>query len=195
MRVSNCMSMILFPLLLAVAVDAFVPLPPACALASFSSSFPAISSSPSTSILLSSEGRIRRSLASSTGRCSFCRPATAAASLDGMSDTPPSTPASSSPSSTPSSDAPAAAAAAAAVAAALASGEIKLQKVKNIRDLSSVKGSGIQPGRIYRTGYLSKASPEDIKFIREKVNFKTLIDLRSEKELGMDDQMNSSVYE
>jgi len=34
-----------------------------------------------------------------------------------------------------------------------------------------------------------------IKFIREKVNFKTLIDLRSEKELGMDDQMNSSVYE
>lgn len=58
-----------------------------------------------------------------------------------------------------------------------------------------MKGSGIQPGRIYRTGYLSKASPEDIKFIREKVNFKTLIDLRSEKELGMDDQINSSVYE
>lgn len=35
-------------------------------------------------------------------------------------------------------------------------------QVKNIRDLASVAGSKIKPGRIYRTGYLSKASPEDV---------------------------------
>jgi hypothetical protein len=34
-----------------------------------------------------------------------------------------------------------------------------------------------------------------IKLIREKLNFKTLIDLRSEKELAMDDQKNSTVYD
>lgn len=36
---------------------------------------------------------------------------------------------------------------------------------------------------------------KQIKMIREKLNFKTLIDLRSEKELAMDDQKNGTVYE
>lgn len=40
-----------------------------------------------------------------------------------------------------------------------------LLQVKNIRDLASVSGSGIKPGRLYRTGYLSKASPEDVRDI------------------------------
>lgn len=39
-------------------------------------------------------------------------------------------------------------------------------QVKNIRDLASVQGSGIKPGRVFRTGYLSKASPEDVSGLK-----------------------------
>lgn len=40
-----------------------------------------------------------------------------------------------------------------------------------------------------------KKKSQQIKLIREKLAFKTLIDLRSEKELAMDDQKNSTVYD
>jgi hypothetical protein len=50
----------------------------------------------------------------------------------------------------------------------MVTGGIKLERVKNIRDLSSVRGSGIKAGRIYRTGYLSKASEEDVRSRRER---------------------------
>ncbi len=37
--------------------------------------------------------------------------------------------------------------------------------------------------------------PQQIKLIRDKLSFKTLIDLRSAKELKMDDQKDSNVYD
>ncbi|EWM29020.1 Tyrosine-protein phosphatase family, C-terminal domain protein [Nannochloropsis gaditana] len=195
MKASVRVAVLLFPFLIAAVVDGFIPLPPTCAWASSSAS-----SSPSSN-LPAFEDRARIPCSPSGARHRALNIASSAASLGGMSDsssssssssTSSSSPSSSppSPSSTPPSDAAAAAAAAAAVG--MVTGGIKLERVKNIRDLSSVRGSGIKAGRIYRTGYLSKASEEDIKFIRETAKFKTLIDLRSEKELGMDDQMNSS---
>lgn len=43
-----------------------------------------------------------------------------------------------------------------------ASGPVQLDNVKNIRDLCTVRDANIKPGRVYRTGYLSKASKADV---------------------------------
>lgn len=44
------------------------------------------------------------------------------------------------------------------------SGPVQLDNVKNIRDLCTVRDANIKPGRVYRTGYLSKASKADVSF-------------------------------
>lgn len=63
---------------------------------------------------------------------------------------------------------------------------LPLEKVKNARDLSSVKGSPIKPGRVYRMGRVSDATPQDIDLLLKEINIKTLVDLRSPTELKDD---------
>ena len=63
---------------------------------------------------------------------------------------------------------------------------LALEKVKNARDLASVKGSPIQPGRVYRMGRVSDATPQDIDLLMKEINIKTLVDLRSPTELKDD---------
>src|SRR3569832_150132 len=59
------------------------------------------------------------------------------------------------------------------------------EKIKNARDLASVQNSPIRPGRIFRTGRLSDATDADIALLK-KLNFRTLVDLRSPTELKDD---------
>jgi hypothetical protein len=63
---------------------------------------------------------------------------------------------------------------------------LNLEKVKNARDLSSVKGSPILPGRVYRMGRVSDATEHDIDLLMKEINLKTLVDLRSPTELKDD---------
>ena len=64
---------------------------------------------------------------------------------------------------------------------------LPLEKVKNCRDLASVRKSPIQPNRIYRLGRLSDATDADIDLLlRGKVNLTTIVDLRSPTELKDD---------
>lgn len=60
------------------------------------------------------------------------------------------------------------------------------QKVKNARDLASVQNSPIQPGRVLRMGRVSDATSDDINLLMEKLQLKTLVDLRSPTELKDD---------
>mmetsp|Transcript_1507 Transcript_1507/g.2061 ORF Transcript_1507/g.2061 Transcript_1507/m.2061 type:complete len:395 (-) Transcript_1507:272-1456(-) len=62
----------------------------------------------------------------------------------------------------------------------------QLESVKNCRDLASVCGSGIRPGRVIRTGFLSNASVRDMEIFNERLGLKTVLDLRSPRELGDD---------
>ncbi len=50
-----------------------------------------------------------------------------------------------------------------------------LERVKNIRDLSSVEGYGIAPGRVFRTGHLSAATVRDAKMLRDCTGLRTLV--------------------
>jgi len=69
-----------------------------------------------------------------------------------------------------------------------------LECVKNTRDLASVTGSPVKPGRVFRTSCVGTASDNDSCVIVE--NIKTLIDLRSDKEYNMDgEKYNSTVWE
>lgn len=63
---------------------------------------------------------------------------------------------------------------------------LKLQKVKNARDLASVKHCPIQPGRIIRTGRVSDATKQDLTLLNDQIGVKTLVDLRSYTELKDD---------
>lgn len=58
-------------------------------------------------------------------------------------------------------------------------------KIKNARDLASVRNSPIQPGRVFRMGRLSDATEEDIALLK-RLDFQTLVDLRSPTELKDD---------
>lgn len=49
------------------------------------------------------------------------------------------------------------------------------ERVKNIRDLSSVRGSEIVPGRVFRTGYLSEATVADAERLRDVNGVRTLV--------------------
>jgi hypothetical protein len=50
----------------------------------------------------------------------------------------------------------------------LAPVQLRLAEVKNVRDMAGVQGSGIRAGRVFRTGYLSRASPSDIELLKEQ---------------------------
>lgn len=63
---------------------------------------------------------------------------------------------------------------------------LALEKIKNARDLASVRNSPVKPGRIYRTGRFSDASPADLKLLFGELGIKTLVDLRSPTELKDD---------
>ena len=71
---------------------------------------------------------------------------------------------------------------------------LPLQKVKNARDLASVKNSPIRPNRIFRTGRLGDATPEDQTLLLEQIGIRTLVDLRSPTELKDDPALSSSVF-
>mmetsp|Transcript_9415 Transcript_9415/g.26017 ORF Transcript_9415/g.26017 Transcript_9415/m.26017 type:complete len:495 (+) Transcript_9415:237-1721(+) len=63
---------------------------------------------------------------------------------------------------------------------------LPLQNVKNARDLSTVRGSPVVPGRLYRTGRVSDATADDIRLLLDDLNVTTLVDLRSPTELKDD---------
>lgn len=63
---------------------------------------------------------------------------------------------------------------------------LPLLKVKNARDLASVRGSPVKPGHVYRIGRVSDATHEDLKILYGDIGIKTLVDLRSPTELKDD---------
>jgi len=63
---------------------------------------------------------------------------------------------------------------------------LPLQKVKNARDLASVSGSPVKPGKVYRIGRVSDATPDDLDILFGDIGVKTLVDLRSPTELKDD---------
>jgi Tyrosine phosphatase family len=64
---------------------------------------------------------------------------------------------------------------------------LPFQKVKNARDLASVRNSPVRPGRIFRMGRVSDATdPHDIQLLFDALNLQTLVDLRSPTELKDD---------
>jgi hypothetical protein len=63
---------------------------------------------------------------------------------------------------------------------------LKLEKIKNARDLCSPNNSPIQPGRIIRCGRVSDATDRDLSLLKNDIGIKTLVDLRSYTELKDD---------
>lgn len=70
-----------------------------------------------------------------------------------------------------------------------------LEKVKNCRDLASVKNSPIKPGRILRTGRLGDATEKDQDLLFNKIGITTLVDLRSPTELKDDPELMASTFQ
>mmetsp|Transcript_38264 Transcript_38264/g.46701 ORF Transcript_38264/g.46701 Transcript_38264/m.46701 type:complete len:395 (-) Transcript_38264:209-1393(-) len=66
---------------------------------------------------------------------------------------------------------------------------IPFECIKNARDLASVRDSTVKPGRVYRMGKISDASPSDVTALSE-LNIKTVVDLRSPTEWKEDDKLN-----
>ena len=72
---------------------------------------------------------------------------------------------------------------------------LPLENVKNARDLASIQGSPVIPGRLFRTGRVSDASASDIALLFDELNVTTLVDLRSPTELKDDTTlMREEVY-
>lgn len=67
---------------------------------------------------------------------------------------------------------------------------LPLEKVKNARDLASARNSPVRPGRVYRIGRVSDATPSDLEVLYGDVGVKTLVDLRSPTELGDDPSLD-----
>ncbi len=63
---------------------------------------------------------------------------------------------------------------------------LKLAKVKNARDLASVKECPIKPHRLYRMGRVSDATEADLHLLNDEIGIRTLVDLRSPTELKED---------
>lgn len=63
---------------------------------------------------------------------------------------------------------------------------INFEKVKNARDLASVRNSPIQPCRLIRTGRISDATEKDLDVLHDELGIRTLVDLRSPTELKDD---------
>lgn len=72
---------------------------------------------------------------------------------------------------------------------------LPLKQVKNCRDLQSTQNSPILPGKLFRTGRVGDATPEDQKLLFEEVGIRTLVDLRSPTELKDDLALNSEVFD
>lgn len=64
--------------------------------------------------------------------------------------------------------------------------------VRNFRDAATASPL-LKPGRLYRTGFISEATPSDLQLLHA-IDMNTLVDLRSPKELGMDLLLNSAAY-
>eukprot|EP00526_Cylindrotheca_closterium_P009390 CAMPEP_0113623822 /NCGR_PEP_ID=MMETSP0017_2-20120614/12267_1 /TAXON_ID=2856 /ORGANISM="Cylindrotheca closterium" /LENGTH=428 /DNA_ID=CAMNT_0000533807 /DNA_START=134 /DNA_END=1420 /DNA_ORIENTATION=+ /assembly_acc=CAM_ASM_000147 len=71
---------------------------------------------------------------------------------------------------------------------------LPLQKVKNCRDLQSTQNSPILAGKLFRTGRLGDATPEDQKLLFEELGIRTLVDLRSPTELKDDPALMADVF-
>jgi len=71
---------------------------------------------------------------------------------------------------------------------------LALAKVKNCRDLASVKGSPVKPGKLFRTGRLGDATEEDQKLLFGELKINTLVDLRSPTELKDDPALMADVF-
>jgi hypothetical protein len=80
------------------------------------------------------------------------------------------------------------------LAALCAERNLPLQKVKNARDLASVKNSPVKPGKIYRMGRLGDATIEDQQLLLNEIGIRTLVDLRSPTELKDDPALLSDVF-
>lgn len=64
---------------------------------------------------------------------------------------------------------------------------IKFQNIPNPRELGGLEVAGgrkVREGRLFRTGYLTYATDEDLRTIAEEMGVKKVIDLRSEYEIG-----------
>mmetsp|Transcript_84789 Transcript_84789/g.245152 ORF Transcript_84789/g.245152 Transcript_84789/m.245152 type:complete len:419 (-) Transcript_84789:163-1419(-) len=72
---------------------------------------------------------------------------------------------------------------------------LPLEKVKNCRDLASIKNSPIKPGRIFRTGRLGDATDKDQDLLMKDLGITTLVDLRSPTELKDDQALMSDVFQ
>lgn len=72
-----------------------------------------------------------------------------------------------------------------------------LENVKNFRDIQSASPRiNILPSKLFRTGCMSKASDLDSSCILKDLNVKSLVDLRSPKELEDDEMLHTStVYD
>eukprot|EP00980_Cylindrotheca_fusiformis_P009808 scaffold2157_cov111-Cylindrotheca_fusiformis.AAC.2 len=71
---------------------------------------------------------------------------------------------------------------------------LPLAKVKNCRDLHSMRNSPIKEGRVFRTGRLGDATEEDQKLLFDELGIKTLVDLRSPTELKDDPALNADIF-
>jgi protein tyrosine/serine phosphatase len=71
---------------------------------------------------------------------------------------------------------------------------LPLQKVKNARDLASIRNSPIKPGKVFRTGKLGGATEADRRVLLQELGMKTLVDLRSPTELKDDPDLLSCVF-
>jgi protein tyrosine/serine phosphatase len=71
---------------------------------------------------------------------------------------------------------------------------LPFQKVKNARDLASVKNSPVKSGKIYRMGRLGDATAQDQELLWSELGIKTLVDLRSPTELKDDPALLSDVF-
>lgn len=71
---------------------------------------------------------------------------------------------------------------------------IQLDGVKNMRDMTTASNK-ILSTRVIRTGCVSKSSDKDIEFMCKNIGFKTLVDLRSPREIVEDEEISGKVYD
>jgi hypothetical protein len=67
---------------------------------------------------------------------------------------------------------------------------LPLERIKNARDLSSVRSSPVLPHRVYRIGRVSDATSNDLHTLYDDIGIKTLVDLRSPTELKDDENLD-----
>lgn len=78
-------------------------------------------------------------------------------------------------------------------AAATRNVNIPFEKILNMRDLATASSGRVAPGKFFRTGCVSGATPSDITKVKE-LGIKTWIDLRSPPEHHEDVGLHSEIY-